>query len=256
MFQKFDPLTSITMLFYGLYVLIILVDLLVSVIKYLILKSIYFFPVKTFPAKQFHFYSNFNDKYKLVKTILYRLYSILKLKIVFSFVMTILTFLISIRVIFYMFYYPFSFLLNDKISSYLTLTIILTAVAYSPDKLGFFIYQFLTNNINRLAKKKKVKIEASQIELDRLKGIILFLRPKLWIYLMSIFITLINSMEKISSSRIIINQFWMQIKPIAFESVITMIVIDRFINLFRVEYKKIREQGEAKQLIQIIKNKH
>ncbi|AFK85501.1 MULTISPECIES: hypothetical protein [Thermoanaerobacterium] len=165
--------------------------------------------------------------------------------LIYSIISTIIIFLMSIKVL-YGFVYLFIRIILIKITlvkdayAYFTLTIVLTIVAYFPDKVGLWLQDSLYKFVIKFFKKKTHVLEES---LYTSKSIILFLRPKLWVYLISIFITVINSFELISNTTIFINNLWIQIKPIISESVISFIVIDRFINLFKNEYKKIKEEA-------------
>lgn len=167
-----------------------------------------------------------------------------------SLIFTITIFLQSIKLL-YSIVYIFISVIFIKITlvkdayAYFTLTIVLTIVAYFPDKVGLWVEISMNRFFKKISKKKIEGIPNK--ELDVSKSIIILLRPKLWVYFVSILFTIISSFEKISNKTIFSNHLWIQIKPIAFEAVISFIVIDRFVNLFKNEYKKINE--EAKKLI-------
>ncbi|BCZ46957.1 hypothetical protein psyc5s11_30240 [Clostridium gelidum] len=130
--------------------------------------------------------------------------------------------------------------LGENACNYLSLTVFLMCIAYYPEKVVLMI-QSCTLKIFRITL-----IKMSELIDDVNKSIIIYkkavilLRPKLWMYFISIFMTVLNSLEKISGMKILNYSLWLQIKPIVIEAVFTMIVIDRFVNLFKSEYKKIK----------------
>lgn len=111
------------------------------------------------------------------------------------------------------------FNLGKNVDSYLSLTCILCLIAYVPDKV-----LFLYNKIELKFKKDEHFIKSK-----KLKQIMSITKSKLVLYGISIFITVINSIEKIGGKPIIDFDLWLQYKPVVFESVLTVIVIDRFI---------------------------
>ncbi|MBB6622381.1 hypothetical protein H7E67_02950 [Clostridium gasigenes] len=125
----------------------------------------------------------------------------------------------------------YSFNVSKNIVEYLNLTMIITLFTYFPQKFGLWIYY----NINKLLKKLSANKSNIVFEksIEEIEKCILFLRPKLLVYFISMLFTILNSLEKISGSAIVTMEFWMQIKPIVIESVFTVIVIDRFVNQFR-----------------------
>lgn len=169
--------------------------------------------------------------------------------IFFSFLIAINTFLLSIRILYSLIYISISlmflkFNLQKEVNSYLSLTLLLILVAYFPDKTGYWFQTGIIKIVNKAMKKEMGKDYFKEINTSI--KIIIFLRPKLWVYSISIFITVLNSLESISNKVVYSSPLWLQIKPIIFESVITMIVVDRFINLFKSEYKTLKD--EAKRL--------
>lgn len=179
----------------------------------------------------------------IMKIDMHILYSItITILISFSFVKSLY---IVVYLIFKSIFYKST--LAKDVYAYLSLAFILITVSYFPDKVCLWMQYVICKFINKISHKRHDKkiISVYENELNISKKIIILLRPKLWIYLSSIFFTVISSLEKISNSVIITNPFWLQIKPIAFEAVFTMIVVDSFINLFISEYKKIRDEANV-----------
>lgn len=244
-----DKLLIISLLASGLYIFIIIFNLIDTLIVFQICKM---------ESKKINNKVTFRfDMCLLLLKMIYKPYILLnklrkKLKIridmdlIYSIILTIVTFLATIRALYNLVYIfmktiPIKITNANEVYSYLSLTIVLTMVAYFPDKTGLVIQ----NILNRLlAKITRNKISDNPY-ISR--NIIILLRPKLWVYMVSIFITIISSLEKISNTIIFTNGLWIQIKPIITESVVSLIVIDRFINLFKNHYKGISE--EAKNLI-------
>lgn len=173
-----------------------------------------------------------------------------KFNFILSVLITFVTCMISIRFVYQVIRFFINIVISgvnfsDDICSYLSLTLLLVCIAYYPEKIVFIIQ----NGVNRIGNRKPSKLCLSKEvnkyndDLEVYKKFVIFLRPKLWMYLISIFITIFNSLEKISSTPILNYPLWLQIKPIVFESVFSMIVIDTFINLFKTECRKIKEEA-------------
>lgn len=142
---------------------------------------------------------------------------------------------LTIKIIITLILYPFR--LNNNLVEYLTLTLALTLLSYFPDKFTFWFYNILNKLFGKLRHKDiTMTYEQSFEKPDKL---ILILQPKLWMYLISIVFTLLNSFEKISGTILIEYQPWIKIKPIIFESVFTMLIIDRFVKQVKSDKDKI-----------------
>lgn len=156
----------------------------------------------------------------------------------FSF-MSILAFVCGMSLSYYAFKLVITLVLvstnvDINIIKYLALTMTLVGAAYFPSNIGFWVFDCFNKISDKLFKLKH-----NQHSIAEDKKIILFLRPRLWVYFISILITIFNSFEKVSSSTIISLQIWLQLKPIAIESVFSLIVIDRFLSQFKNEKKSI-----------------
>lgn len=138
--------------------------------------------------------------------------------------------------------------LSEEVCSYLSLTIFLVCISYYPEKVIFIIQYWINRILSRKFSSSK-EIDKINYELVIYKKIVILFRPKLWVYLFSIVATVFNSLEKISGNQILNYPLWLQVKPIIFEAIFSMIVVDRFINLFKSEREKIKE--EAKELISV-----
>ncbi len=176
-----------------------------------------------------------------------------KLKISMSYInklltsiITILTFYISCRALYDFIYVMLNLIFGipkHHLYAYISLSIILIAVSYFPDKSGLWMQHVWVKLFKLFRKKDLSKNYENSIEQS--KKFIILLRPKLWVYFVSIIITIMSSIEKISGAILISDDMWIQIKPVIFESVLTLIVIDRFIKAFCAEYKIAREIKEV-----------
>jgi hypothetical protein len=128
---------------------------------------------------------------------------------------------------------------NTNICSYIALTFTLILLSYFPDKMSLWSYYVCNYLISKLIKKDSLRL-AITLDTESRKDIILFMNPRVWIYFISIFITAIDSIEKISNSIILNNTFWIQIKPSIFNAVVTTIVVDRFIKTINFNPKCIK----------------
>lgn len=133
-----------------------------------------------------------------------------------------------------------NFFCNRTVSAYIALSLCLTIISIYP-QIIFTIYKtaskIIFKIINLLSCITKLNLNnLSDID-QQLKNSSSKFKPKLFIYFISILITVFTTIEKLSDSPIISLKYWLQIKPVIFESVITMIVIDRFMNLLRQELK-------------------
>ncbi|BCZ49310.1 hypothetical protein psyc5s11_53770 [Clostridium gelidum] len=171
-----------------------------------------------------------------------------------SLLITCMICLYSVEVFYRWFYFGIHFLgskfnLNADACAYLSLTLLLTAISYYPEKIFLSVLVGANRVFSKIRPKKN-----NTIKLAFYRKIVILMRPKLWVYLISVFITIINSIERISNIEILSNQLWLQIKPVVIEAVLTMIVIDRFINLLKNEYTQIKNEvkeikRESKEII-------
>lgn len=131
--------------------------------------------------------------------------------------------------------------INDRenIVTYLSLTATLTIVAYFPKNTGLWIYNMLDKWLNKFINNKDANIY--NYFLTETDVIILFLRPKVLVYFISILFTVLNSLEKISGKDFITLHSWTSIKPTVIEAVFTVIVIDRFINQYKAEKRNSQQ---------------
>lgn len=195
----------------------------------------------------------FNIENKLLKLIdkLYfdvRIKYFKKFNFIGSILLTILTCLISIRFVystihFIIFIISLKYNLDKDVNSYISLTLVLIGISYFPDKIVLFL-QIVTNKfVNKFSVPLSKEIaKQSKEELILYKKLIICLRPKLWMYFISIGFTVLNSLEKISKVQILNYSLWLQIKPVVIEAVFTMLVVDRFVNIFKNERNKIKEE--------------
>lgn len=126
---------------------------------------------------------------------------------------------------------------NEKLVEYLTLTLTLTLLSYFPDKLTFWFSRSISKLINK-GWSNYITMSFEQ-ELGKSEKLILILQPKLWMYFISIVFTLLNSLEVISGTSFIEIKAWIEIKPIIFESVFTMLIIDSFVAQAKSDKDKI-----------------
>lgn len=134
------------------------------------------------------------------------------------------------------------FKVDAKISAYISLTLTLCIMAYLPQKSGLLIFKIVNGIFSKVFKITRIN------EFEKIMTfhnyVITMLSPKLWIYFISIFITVLNSLEKIMNTQLISIALWVDIRQVVVESVLTMIVIDRFLKMLISEYKNIIKNKE------------
>lgn len=120
------------------------------------------------------------------------------------------------------------FNISNYIIQYTSLTITFTIFMYFPVKIGTWINKFLSNMVTKIFFRKSF-IEYNDL-LNKIEKYIFKLKPRAWVYLVSVIFTLLGSIEKIYGSNIINFRFWIDIKSVVMESIFTVIVIDGFVN--------------------------
>ncbi len=130
------------------------------------------------------------------------------------------------------------FNINSNVITYLQTCSLLAFFLYFPNEFGLLLSKMLNKLLDSLFFNNS--IEFNNINnfinkfFDEVKNAISFLKPRIYVYFLSFIFTLLASIEKISNSNLINFSQWIAIKPVIIESVLTIIVLDAFIN----EYKK------------------
>ncbi len=127
---------------------------------------------------------------------------------------------------------------------YLVLSFTLIISAYVPELLGTWPQMLFILLLKKIRNNKDTFL---QDLIDSQQRIIRLFNPKIIVYGVSVILTIINSLEKIGKITLINNVEWIKIQPIIFESVVTLIVVDRLMNQIMKEKEKMSK--EFKRLI-------
>jgi hypothetical protein len=93
-----------------------------------------------------------------------------------------------------------------------------------PDKVYFWqnsIIDFFKLSYRRIIKKKNLIRSNEETKVDK---IIKRIKLKHVVYVLSIMMTVLDSLEKIANQILINNSIWIQIKPVIFQTIITVLV--------------------------------
>lgn len=138
-------------------------------------------------------------------------------------------FLSSILIIYSIFLKLYSlFALSENCNNYLAITTTLLFLAYIPEKVGYYLLKVLEKSTS-----------ANYLLSQRYQPVIRYLRIRLWIYFISFVLILISSIETFQGTNFIELIEWIHLKPVIVQSVLTLITLDRFINLLKTELNGI-----------------
>ncbi|MGG7212084.1 hypothetical protein ACQPUY_00550 [Clostridium nigeriense] len=234
-----NPLMALTLAINGVIIFIELIRLIIVGIELIVLKI----NVKSNKFKKLVG----NNIIKMIEKIYKRNKIFSKVRLVLMVMSTIVIFIISINLVYDAIHILSILLLSifnsdAKISAYISLTLTLCIMAYLPQKSGLLIFKIVDGIFSKVFKRTRVN-EFEKIMTFH-NNVIITLSPKLWIYLISIFITVLNSLEKITNTQLVSIPIWVDIRLVVVESVLTMIVIDRFLKMLISEYKNIIKNKE------------
>jgi len=124
----------------------------------------------------------------------------------------------------------FSIFSSSNTAKYLALVLTLITLAYMPEQIGFWVLRIFD-----LTQKSKNDFAGIY------KKFIRFIRPKLWIYLFALVITLLSSIETFLNREIILFAYWVGFKSVVLQSVVTFIAFDRFLKMLLDEWTGIKK---------------